>query len=75
MEEAGFISRTPCANDKRIMKLYPTEKTLELMPQIRHIMKSWSSYLTQDLTEEEQAQLAVILTKMKDRAAAWMEEH
>lgn len=75
LEEAGFISRTPCANDKRIMQLYPTEKTLELMPQIRHIMKSWSSYLTQDLTDQEREQLAVILTKMKDRAANWMEAH
>ena len=75
LEEGGFISRKTCTNDKRIMRLYPTEKTLELLPEIRQIMGNWSRYLTQDLSEEEREQLAVILSKMKDRAATWMEEH
>ena len=37
LEEGGFVQRTPCGEDKRIMRLYPTEKTLELLPRITQI--------------------------------------
>ena len=53
LEEGGFITRVPCQNDKRVMRLYPTEKTLELMPQIRKIMDDWEDCLTHGLTEDE----------------------
>lgn len=75
LEEGGFVTRIPSEADKRVMRLYPTEKTLALMPQISRILCDWSRYLTQDLSEQERAQLGVILSKMKERAAAWMEEN
>ena len=75
LEEAGFISRTPCANDKRIMELYPTEKTLELMPQIRQVLSQWRSYLMEGLTEEEVAVLDKALQSMRQRAGDWVEEN
>ena len=31
LEEGGFIERKPCDTDRRIMRLYPTEKTLQLL--------------------------------------------
>lgn len=73
LEEGGFVTRSPSETDKRVVRLYPTEKTLALLPQIRKILSDWSQYLTQDLTAEERNQLALILAKMKDRATAWME--
>lgn len=75
LEEEGFVKRCSCDCDKRVMRLYPTQKTLDLMPQIRAILCNWSGYLTQDLSEEEKAQLDVLLGKMKARAAAYMEEN
>lgn len=74
LEEGGFVTRVPCEADRRIMRLYPTEKALELLPQIQKVLDDWSGYLTQDLSAEEREQLASILAKMKDRATAWMEE-
>ena len=74
LEEDGFVRRVPSEADKRVMELYPTEKTLELLPEINRIMTSWQQRLTQDLTEEEQNLLQSILLKMKDRASAYMEE-
>ena len=74
LEEGGFLIRRPCEEDKRVMRLYPTEKTLELLPQIQQILCAWSSYVTQDLTEDEIEQLGNLLGKMKLRAAAYMEE-
>ena len=57
------------------MELYPTEKTLELLPELRKVLGGWSRYLTQDLTEEEVELLSKILTSMKHRATVWMEEN
>lgn len=73
LEEDGFIERRACQADKRVMRLYPTQKTLQLMPQISAVLSNWSDYLTQDLTEEEKQQLDSILMKMKGRAAAYLE--
>lgn len=74
LEEGGFVRRKPGAEDKRVMELYPTEKTLELMPQIRQVLRSWRSYLMEGLSEEEIAVLDKALTSMRSRAGDWMEE-
>ena len=66
--------RNPSLEDKRVMELYPTEKTLELMPQIRQVLGDWRSYLMEGLTAEEMAVLDKALTSMRSRAEAWMEE-
>ena len=52
LEEDGFITRTPSATDKRIMQLFPTQKTLELLPQINQILIGLECCLTSDMTEE-----------------------
>jgi hypothetical protein len=57
------------------MELYPTEKTLELMPRITQIVDCWEQCLTQDLTEEEVQTVTAILERMKAKASKWMEEH
>ena len=74
LEEGGFVRRKTGAEDKRVMELYPTEKTLELMPQIRQVLRSWRSYLMEGLSEEEIAVLDKALTSMRSRAGDWMEE-
>ena len=51
LEEDGFIIRKPSATDKRIMQLFPTQKTLDLLPQISEILVDLESCLTTDLTE------------------------
>ena len=74
LEEEGFITRTPSAADKRVMELYPTEKALALLPQIRDILLCWENCIGSDLTEAEKVQLTQLLAKMKLRSAAYMEE-
>ena len=73
LEEEGFIIRKPSIADKRVMELYPTEKTLELLPQISQVQTQWEACLTQDLTEEEHALFSKILSRIKDRASDYME--
>ena len=75
LEEDGFITRTPSATDKRIMQLFPTQKTLELLPQINQILISLECCLTSDMTEEEKNLLENLLSRTLAKAAAWMENH
>jgi len=72
LEEDGFILRTPCAQDKRIVQLYPTQKTLELLPEISAILQQWESCLTSDVSEEERLILERVLARMKDKSSEWM---
>lgn len=75
LEEDGFITRTPSATDKRIMQLFPTQKTLDLLPQISPILSQWEACLTSGLTEEEKDLLETLLSRMKDKASDWMDNH
>ena len=75
LEEDGFIIRTPSATDKRIMQLFPTQKTLDLLPQLTRLLNGLECCLTADMTEAEKELLESLLTRMLSKAADWMENH
>jgi len=75
LEEDGFIIRTPSATDKRIMQLFPTQKTLDLLPQITKLLTGLEYYLTADMTEDEKVVLENLLKCMLAKAADWMDNH
>ena len=75
LEEEGFIARKPSQADKRVMELYPTEKTLTLMPEITDILNKWEDFLLADLSDTEVAQVHSVLQRMRDKASGWMEAH
>lgn len=72
--EDGFITRSPSAADKRVIELFPTQKTLDLLPQINEILMCWENCLTQDLSEEEKDLISSLLGKMSRRATGYMED-
>ncbi len=74
LEEDGFITRRPSPLDKRVMELYPTQKTLDLLPEISRILKCWEGCIGSTLSEEEIDQLSALLEKMKTRATNYMED-
>lgn len=75
LEESGFITRTPSMEDKRVMCLHPTEKTLSILPQLNAILDAWEDCLTEGITAEELQIAAHVLERMKAKAAAWLEDH
>ena len=75
LEEEGFVTRSPAPQDKRVMQLYPTEKTLALLPQITAVLTCWEDCITKELTGDEVQLLTLLLSKMKVRATQWMEAH
>lgn len=72
LEEEGFLRRQSAPTDKRIMMLYPTRKTLDLLPTIEPILQDWEACLTGDISEEEKAILENLLEKMKEKATQWI---
>ena len=73
LEEEGFLTRIPSPTDKRIMELHPTQKTLDLLPEISCVLKRWEGCITGDLSQEELDLLATLLAKMKSRAGDYMD--
>ena len=72
LEEAGYLQRLPDPQDKRVLQLLPTEKTLALQPSLQAAMEAWEQQLLRTLTDEEKAVLTELLEKL--RAAAEDEE-
>lgn len=75
LEEDGYIRRTPSQTDKRVIELYPTEKTLAVLPEIEQILKNWDAALMEGLTPEEMELAGQVLLRMKNKAAQWMDEN
>ena len=74
LEEEGMVNRSPSARDRRVMEVTLTEKARALLPVIRHTQQTWDEYLRQDMTPEEQALLAKLLSRIRDRAISWKED-
>lgn len=68
LEESGFLLRKPAKNDKRVLCLHPTEKTLAMLPDLEAAMEQWEQTLLQDLTPREAEQFVGLLARVCDRA-------
>lgn len=75
LEQNGFIKREPDKDDKRIMRVYPTQKAEEAAPQILDILGEWNKYITETLTPEEKAQFGNALEKVMYRAMEWVDRN
>ena len=73
MEEQGFLKRPVCEKDRRVVRLHPTEKALEILPRLQKIEGDWERFLTSDMTAEEIATLEAVLCRLHTRAAQWTE--
>ena len=68
LENEGWITRQTSAQDKRVYEVYPTKKTLNIMPEILNLMKQWNALITEDLTEEEKELLYQLMPKITKKA-------
>ncbi len=68
LEDNGFVLRKNDENDKRILRVYPTEKMLNKLPEVKSVLRQWNSYLTGDIDEEELKIFQKILDRITDKA-------
>ena len=68
LEEKGYISRTALPNDKRQFSVYPTEKMLDVLPEIRKASADWMTLLSEGIPDEELDVFNSVLERMQARA-------
>ncbi len=74
LEENGYVTRRPGEEDRRVMRVYPTEKAQAALPRIQEIMGNWEEAVAVGLTEAEREKLSALLEDMTRRASALLEE-
>lgn len=74
LEQNGFITRTPCEKDKRVMQVFPTRKALDILPEVKRLSAEWEDFITAGLTDEERSFFISILERMMERAAEKVNE-
>lgn len=71
LEEQGLVERPTCQKDRRVIRLHPTEKALQLQPQLLNISAQWEQRLTAGMTNDELTLLESLLSRLQARAAEW----
>ena len=69
LEERGYVSRQALSNDKRQFSVYPTEKMLAVMPEIRKASAEWMDLLSEGIPEAELEVFNSVLERMQKRAS------
>ncbi len=63
LEKQGMITRSPHEQDKRTCRLYPTDRALSVVEDIRTVCKKTEALLLQDLSESEKNLLTDLLMR------------
>jgi len=64
LEESGLVTRVTDAEDRRVKRVFLTEKAWQIKPAIDQTLAVWADVLTSKLTEEETAQVVHLLEKV-----------
>ena len=64
LEKKGFLTRTPCEQDKRTWQLYPTQRALSICDQIRAACDETESALLHGLSSQTQADFQSTLAQI-----------
>ncbi len=74
LEEKGYITRSPLPHNRRQFSVFPTEKMLQILPEIRQASQEWTALLSQDIPQEELEIFHSVLERMQLRAQQIIEE-
>ncbi len=74
LEQNGFITRVPCEKDRRVMRVFPTQKAHDIYPKVKALSVQWNGYLAEDFTEEQCRLLASMLERVLEKAVAKVEK-
>lgn len=73
LEEQGYVKRVVSEKDRRIINVFPTEKMLEILPQVKAITLEWNEYLANDLSKEEFEQFQNVLERLVKKAEKYVQ--
>lgn len=71
LEAKGYVMREPDPDDKRVFRVYPTEKAMELQERMYDVLEAWSTYLTQGFSDDERKTLSRLMGRIAYRAESY----
>jgi DNA-binding MarR family transcriptional regulator len=73
LEENSFVRREADASDKRVLRVFPTDKMLDILPEVKRVSMEWNTAICDGISEEELSTFTAVLEKIEARAReAWM---
>ena len=74
LEKKGYVERCSDQHDKRAICVYPTQKMLDILPEVKKIVTDWNDYLTKDIDPEELDCFNRVLDQIAERAKKYIYE-
>lgn len=74
LENCGYVNRMPNPDDKRQFLVYPTDKMLEILPDVRAVSKEWNEGISEGISEEELEIFYSVLQQIESRAKSIVRE-
>ena len=68
--ERGYVTREASKEDKRCLNVYPTDKMLAILPEVRKITQEWNSIITEGISDDDMAVFESVLLRMEAKARA-----
>ncbi len=73
LEKKGYIIRKQCKHDRRVYRLFPSGRAIELRKKIRNIALEWENVLLEGIAEPERAMLRRVMERMAANTDRFME--
>lgn len=68
LEEQGYIARKVDEKDRRVNRVFLTEKGFDALPKLHEYSNQWQEVLTEGFTSAERAELERLIKKMSENA-------
>ena len=68
LQEKGYILREAIPNDKRQFSVFPTEKMLKILPEIKSASADWMELLSEGISKDELNIFDSVLIRMEAKA-------
>ena len=68
LDEQGYLTKRADPDDKRMIRVYPTDKAWTVYPLIERILEDWNAYLQKDMSVKERETLSGLLSGVLKRA-------
>ncbi len=74
LDEKGYIKRHSLPNDKRQLSVFPTEKMLSVLPEIKAASAEWMALLSEEIPKDELDTFNSVLIRMQEKARKIIKE-
>ncbi len=75
LKDSGYIRIEPDDRDRRAKRLYPTEKGSAMLEPIHQMRARWFRAVTVDFSDEEKAQVNILLARLAENARRALSPH